>query len=454
MLAAVRRAMSRRGLELVASPSRSEPHLVRVRLAEQGSWVSLAIEDLETPDAWARTLARALRVPVLGAWFWDGEARLSLTLFEGDAAPAVLALPDHARRAADGRVAIALGDLSRLVATASPKETGLEVLVRSEEASFDEDGRCVYLPEEDAESAVSRAFRIGALFLDPLEEDAVDDGAGDQLLHFRPKPTSAIAKRARAEREAEVRARRADHDGRLYTIGWLAFAAAPEDVASLLARAASPIVETLTPHLGPRVLSAHGVVPGKSEKLLPAPGDGARAWKRYAEALREGVLVALGQNDAPVLASVWIVFREGALVVGWCLRGLKDPSKRAEIAARMDGVLSSSTDDPRCFGALLTCQQSAMSLARQVLAYEYLRSTSVAALRADTHRARARAPGWRVLVPRAAAPLEGEPPPGVGVRITSAGIVLEAGGESPHAMTPDEMDALERYLASSGALAS
>lgn len=440
--------MRRRGLELVRAARPTEPLLVRARLVEHGPWVSLAIEALETPDEWARFLARELGLPALGAWFWDGEASLELTLFEREARVAKLSLPSDARRAGDGRVVIPLGKLSRLVARAKPKTTALDLLVRAEEAAFDEDDRCVYLPEEVGQAAVARAFGIAELFIDPF-----DDGASDRVLHFRPKPTSAIAKRARAESEVEARARRADHDGRVYTVGWLAFDASPRDVEGLLKATARTVVDMLTPHLGSRVLHARAVAVDRSETPLPPPSEGARAWKRYAHALGDGALVDLGRRDTLQLAAVWLVLRDGALVVGWCMRGLKDAAKRSRLAAAMDAVLASSTNDARCFGALITCQRSPMSLERQALAYEYLRGTSAFALRPDAHRAVARAPGWRVLVPGAATRIEGPLPPGVSRRAARAGIMLQAAASDPHEMPPQDMDALEAYLETNAAVA-
>jgi hypothetical protein len=447
VLAQVDRRMRRRGLELVRDPRPSEPLLVRARLVEHEPWVSLAIEELDTPDEWARFLARELGLPTLGAWFWDGEASLELTLFEPEARVAKLSLPSDARRAGDGRVVIPLGKLSRLVPRAKPKTTGLDLLVRAEEASFDEDDRCVYLPEEVGLAAVSRAFGIDELFIDPF-----DDDASDRVLHFRPKPSSAIAKRARAEDEAEARTRRADHDGRVYTVGWLAFDASPRDVEGVLKATARTVVAMLTPHLGSRVLLARAVTVGRGETPLPPPSEGDRAWKHYARALGDGAFVDLGRRDAPPLAAVWLVMRDGALVVGWCMRGLKDPVKRGQLAAAMDAVLSSSSNDARCFGALITCQRSPMSLERQALAYEYLRGTSAFALRPDAHRAVARAPGWRVLVP-AAARIEGPVPRGFSMRAARAGIVLQAASSDPHEMPPGEMDALEGYLETNAAIA-
>jgi hypothetical protein len=179
---------------------------------------------------------------------------------------------------------------------------------------------------------------------------------------------------------------------------------------------------------------------------LPAPADGETAWKLYARALREGALVDLGRRDTPVLAAIWLVPRDGALIVGWCMRGLRDRTKRSALATAMDAVVASGTADVRCFGALLTSQGSPMSLERQVLAYEYLRGTSELALRPATHRAHARAPGWRVLVPRNALPFDRQAPTGVTARATKAGLLLEADATDAHEMTPEAMDALETHL--------
>lgn len=447
MLAQVERKMKRRGLELVRAPSRSEPMLVQVRLVERGPWVSLAVEQLEAPESWARFLAQELGVQALGAWFWDGEGQVALSLFEGDAAQVNLSLPADARRTADGRVAIALGAFSRLVGGARAATSKLDILVRDEGASFDAAERCVYLSAEAAERALCRAFGIDELFVDPLDEDQ-----GDEPLYFRPRPTSAIAKRARAAKEAERAALRADHDGRVYTIGWLAFDAAARDIATLVDNTARPLVELLAPHLGTRVLQARSVEPPTDvrpapiERALPAPADGETAWKLYARALREGALVDLGRRDTPVLAAIWLVPRDGALIVGWCMRGLRDRTKRSALATAMDAVVASGTADVRCFGALLTSQGSPMSLERQVLAYEYLRGTSELALRPATHRAHARAPGWRVLVPRNALPFDRQAPTGVTARATKAGLLLEADATDAHEMTPEAMDALETHL--------
>jgi hypothetical protein len=134
------------------------------------------------------------------------------------------------------------------------------------------------------------------------------------------------------------------------------------------------------------------------------------------------------------------------------MRGLKDPTKRRALAGAMGKVLESGTGDERCVGALITCQRSSMSLERQALAYEYLHGTSAFALRPDVHRTSARAPGWRVLVPRAARAVEGRPPPGIASRRVAAGLLLEAGCSDPHEMTPAAMAALEEYLAASAAI--
>lgn len=432
--------MARRGLEPVRSPSSREPLIVRARVVEQQGWISLSVEDLDAPDACARFLARVFDAPALGAWFWDGESRLVLTLFEGRAPAARLSLPESARRSADGRVAVPLGKLSRLVPGVKPKKTGLDVLVRAEEASFDAKGRCEYAPEEVAH-ALGRAFGIGDLFIDPLDEDA-----GDEVLHFRPEPTSDVAKRARAEREAEDDARRADHEGRLYTVGWLAFDVAPRDIAAVLAKTARPVVEALAAHLGSRALTARAIVPRERDTPLPAPTEREAAWKTYARALREGAFVDLRHEGAPVLAAAWLVLRGRALVVGWCMRGLKDPAKRAALAASMNDALAISAEDARCFGALIACQKRPMSLEQQALAYEYLRGRSALAIRPDAHRARARAPGWRVLVPSGAPALRGSAPSGFSARVAKAGTVIEASASDPHELAPGAIDALEKYL--------
>lgn len=449
VLAEVERRMARRGFEPVRGSSDHESLLVRVRLTARGPWVSLAIEGLESPDDWARALARGLGAPALGSWFWEDEASLELRLFVGGARAAKLSLPRDARRAADGRVAIPLGGLSQLVPRSGAKtaRADLEILVRDEEAAFDEDDRCEHL-SDGGQEAICRAFGLERLFVDPLDEDAIEE-----ILAFRPKPTSAISKRARAEQDAAALARRADHDGRIYAVGWLAFDAGPRDVARLIDRTARVIVGAITPHLGSRTLLARAVVPTKGETPLPAPSEGARAWKGYAGALREGVLVDLGHREPPPLGAVWMVLRDGALEVGWSMRGLRDPDKRRAFGAAMSAVLTASADDVRCFGGLVACQRVPMSVAQQALAYEYLRGTSALAIRPDSHRARARAPGWRVLVPRTAPPLAPGLPSGVEARSAKAGVVLDARAPDPHTTTPAAMDELEAYLTRSGALA-
>lgn len=432
--------MAKRGLERVDAPSAHEPMLTRARIAEGRGWVSLAIEELDSPNATAKALARALGVPVVGAWFWDGEATLVVTLFDGKAMVGELSLPKDARRAPDGRVAVPLGRLSRLVASKTPKNEGLELLVRADHASFDEDGACEYLPEEVSHRTVERAFGIPALFLDPLDEEAPEE-----VLSFRPKASSAQAKRFAAERAAEAAERRADYDGRIFGVGWLAFEVGTSEIAHVVDATARVVVDALAPHLGKHALEARAVVPTKSERVLPAPAEKG-AWESYVAAIREGAMIDLSRRGAPVIATAWLVLREGALLVGWCMRGLKDQAKREELARGMATVFDASSNDGRCFGAVVARQRSSLSLQQQVLAYEYLRGFDRTALQPSTHRNRARAPGWRVLVPRGAPPLAKKPPAGVSSRKTKAGTVLATNAADPHAVAPSVMDAMESYL--------
>lgn len=437
LVAEVERGLRRRGLEPVRSPSPTEPHLVRVRLVAQGAWRSLAIEGLDEPDAWARALARALAAPTLGAWSWDGEGRIALALFEATTRRGRLALPEDARRAPDGRVAIPLGGLSRLVGGGG-KKTRLEVLVRAE-ATFDEEGRCVHVPIEDAERALGRALGLAQLFLDPLAED---DPA--ELLFFRPAADSALAREEREARRAAEEERRADHEGRIFTVGWLAFSAPDRALAPLVTSTAGAVLAALQPPLGGRVLLARSVIPAaRAEASLPPPTDGARAFAAYGRALRDGAVVALDHRETPLVASAWLARRAGALVVGWCLRGLRDPAKRAAATAAQEAIFDAAVADERCFGALLASQRSPMSVERQALAFEYLHGTSALALRHEAHRTRARAPGWRVLVPGA---VVAPAPPGTVARAARAGLVIAALAPDPLELAPATADAIAAAL--------
>ena len=440
VVAVVEKAMAKRGLERMDAPSGHEPMLTRARIVEGRGWVSIAIEELDSPEAWAKTLARALGAPVVGAWFWDGEATLVVTLFDGKSTVGELSLPKDARRAPDGRVAVPLGRLSRLVASKTPKRDGLELLVRADDASFDDDGRCEYLPEEVSHRTIERAFGIPALFLDPLDEDAPEEGVS-----FRPKASSAQAKRFEAERAAEAAERRADYDGRIYGVGWLAFEMTPTEIADVVDATARVVVDALSPHLGKHALEARAIVPTKSERMLPAPSEKS-AWKKYVAAIHDGAMIDLSRRGAPVIATAWLVLRDGALLVGWCMRGSKDHAKREQLARVMAAVFDASANDERCFGAVLACQRPPLSLQQQVLAYEYLRGFDRVALQPSTHRGRARAPGWRVLVPKRAPRLAKEPPAGIVSRKAKAGTVLEANAADPHAVESSVMDAMEAYL--------
>lgn len=439
VVAALTRVMKRRGYEIVAEPTGAEPSLLRARVVSRASWVSLAIEEQEDPVPMARALAKDLDAATLASFFWEGEARWTLTSFEGTRRSGVVSLPEAARRAEDGRVALALGPLSRLVGDGRA-ESGLEVRFASEGASFDRAGAAVYVPADDVARALGRTLGLPELLVDPLDED----GEGAPLA-FRPTATSKVGRRERAEREEAARARREDHEGRVHSVGWLAFDAEPRRFGPRLETTFVAVASALAERLGGRPLAARAVEPTTlTERALPGLAERG-ALRAYAKAL-EGVAAIELSTRAP-LAAVWATFGDGALSVGWSMRGLAAEPARAALARALDSVLDAATGDPRCLGALVACQRTPLSLARRALAYEYLSGHSELALRPHLLRGRVRAPGYRVLVPAPASDVtSAAPPPRFRLERRPAGLLVLHDAADPHEVPPADVDALEAWL--------
>jgi hypothetical protein len=441
---AIERRFGKRGFERVDKPALGEPMLVRVAVIARGRWVSVAVEELKDPDGWAEHLARETGGQALGAWFWDGEARLRLVLFEGAKKVGELSVPTDARRAGDGRIRIPLGGLSRLVGTKQTKDTGLKLHLAGSDDAFGEDGSVVYVEGDLSQRAFCRAFAIAELFPDPL-----DDDGEEPLLHFRPRASSRAGKQLRKESQAELDRRRADHEGRGFAVGWLAFKADARAAGRALRTHARPLVEAIDASLGAQPLAAFAVVPQRRDAPLPPPSQGDRAWRAYAAALAEGAMIELTWRDRPPIAAVWAIHKDGALVVGWSVRGRKEPRDRAPVVRAMDEAFARSCDDEACFGAVVTAQRVGTSLSQQALAFEYHRARSVVAIRPAWHRTHARAPGWRTLVPRAAEPPPKSPPKGFKATKAKAGLAVRSAAADPHVTTPESIDALEAWLAGS-----
>lgn len=427
--------MAKRGYERVVEPSGKEPNVVRVALVAQGRWMSMTVEELDSPDVWAKVLSKASGGYALGVIHWDGESTTSLVLFEGGKKVGELGLPSDARRIDRRKIAVPLGKLSRLVGDGS-RQDGLELRVPVEN-DLEED--FVYVSLSDASYAFRRAFGLESLGLEIEVEDE------DDVLTYRSKHAE---EEEAAENDLALARWRAAYDARVYAIGWIAFEHEPKTLPELLERTARRLADTFTPHLGTDTLEGWSVDPAKSfASTKISPPDSDHAWHQYAELLARGVMIDLHRPHR-VLASVCIAQHDGALAISWSMRGLRDERRRREIASVMDDVVCTSAADGRCFGALLTAQKAPLVLEQRALAYEYLRGRSGAALRPTWLRAHARAPGFRVLVPRASESV-GKPPNGFTVRKVESGRLISSNAADPWSVTPTELDSLEEYLAPS-----
>lgn len=427
--------MAHQGYERVLGPSGDQVGIVRVALVVQGRWTSVAGVEQSEADDWAKALSKASGGFALQAFHWDGESTTSLVLFDGGKKVGELGLPSDARRIERRKIAVPLGKLSRLVGDGTRKD-GLELHVPVENDLEDD---FVYVSLSDANRAFRRAFGIESLVLDIEDEDEA------RSLTYRSKR----AAEEEAEESERVRAMwRTAYDARVYAVGWVAFEYEPKALPELLDRTARRLTHTFTPHLGADVLEGWSVDPERSfaRAKISAP-DRAHAWREYASLLRRGVMVDLQRPDR-VLASVCVAQHDGALAISWSTRGLRDERLRREISSVMDDVVCTSAADRRCFGALLTAQRGPLVLEQRALAYEYLRSRSGAALRPSWLRAHPRAPGFRVLVPRASEEL-GEPPSGFTVRDVASGRLISSNATDPWSVAPTALDSLEVHLAPS-----
>ncbi len=442
LLAAIGKRFARLGFEPIEAPALTEPALRRVRLTVQGGWLSFALEELEEHGeaiAWARFFSRELAAPALSAWFWDGEGRLSLALFAGGKKVGAVATPDDLRpaSAAAGTVSVSLGGLSQLVGD-SENADGLALRIRVDD---DDD----VAPSDDVIAAFGRAFRIKQLLVDPHGEDEASF-----LFCFRPRQGSTARQRASAEEQALDESRRAAHEARTYSPGWLVFAAEKPAYPELLATFLTPLLAALAPFLGPepwqgtRVDEEHR----PSQLRWPTSRDGSTAPLAAAvlASIGEGHMVEITRAVVPPVVALWLVPREGSLTFGWSLRALKDEAARRGVFARLDEILTRAVDDARCFGALITAQGSPASLPRQALDAEYLHRTSAGAIRPEHQRTHVRAAGWRVLVPVGASAPAGTPPAPWTATRHVAGTLLRAGPADPFLVTPAQIDALEAYL--------
>lgn len=400
---------ARRGYERVASPSLSEPHVMRAFVQAQGRWMACTLEELREPESLAGSLSRRLGCLALASWHWEDESATRLALFEKGVKVGDLELPRDARRCDARRVAVPLGALSRLVGDGSRQE-GLELRIPVK-ASF------VFVAHEEAVSAFQRAFGIEELVLDT-------DRVADVLL-YRPKADSALGKRLRAAEDARGAELRAGYDARVFAVGWLAFAAKP--TAALLSAVAQPIADAFDA-LG--VLDARVV--GASRTSTPTSRD----WKRFASMLAKGELVELRN----AVATQCFVYADGAFSMSFSVRGHKDRARRLDLAGRFDQVIDRAAEVRGCFGALVTAQQRALVLEQRALAYEYLRGKSERALRPV--RTEARAPGWRTMVPKGL----GTPPFGFTARQTGAGLLVASEVDEPWALPAEASDRLEAWL--------
>jgi hypothetical protein len=434
VIAALTKRYARTGFELLIGESRGEPLVERVRVLPGKRWTGVVIQELETPDAWAKYLSKELAAPVLAAESWEDEPALELSFFDQGRKAGSVDVPRGARRDPDGRLCIPLGALSRLVAGAAPSADAIELRLRPGMA----DGI-----DELAERGFCRAFAIDELFPDPY----LDEGDGDGIvLRFRPKPRSAVAKRLRAEAEAAEASLRAAYDARLFEVGWIALDAAPRAFGAIVDSLVRPLAEAFDPHLAASRLMGWEVAMTATERGLPDPAEGKRAFSAYAQALRDGFMIELRPMGAK-LATVWAVRRDETLSIGWSMRGLRDDGRRLALSRVTAAIFDAAVDRPSCFGALITAQHEPTRLAQQALAYEYLRGRSAAALRTAWQRAHVRAPGFRVLVPREASRPAGKPPASFATVEKKAGMVIASLALEPFACTPTAFDALESWLA-------
>jgi len=221
--------MRRRGFERILAPSPREPVVVRVRVLEQGAWVSVTFAKAQTAHDEAPVLSATVHGIALLADYWEDESVTTLILYDRGSKLGEVSLPRDARPVSRGKVAVPLGPLSRLVGDGA-REDGLEIRIALAHGE-DDDGSTAYISAATAARAFHRAFGIDELHVDPDDEDDDDEL---RTLAYRPRPGSAAGKRLRAQEDARRAALRAAHDARVYLAGWLAFDVTPARIAGVL----------------------------------------------------------------------------------------------------------------------------------------------------------------------------------------------------------------------------
>jgi hypothetical protein len=440
LVEAISKRYAKLGLELATGANHRELNLARVRIVRSKRWFSVAIEDLDEPDAWTEYLSKTLDTSVLGTWFWDGEDSLRLLLCTEGGTRGELTLPRGASKDPDGKARVALGAFSRLVPNA--KEGAALDLRFDAETHFDRKLGCIFIEAEPSQRALCRAFGLTELFPDPYAEDT-DDPALELRLIFRPKAGSKLRKKQDQAAAAQVKERRADHDGRIYAVGSMVLGTDARSMPKQLLAVARPLIKAFAPHLT-HVEATRVDAEGRSSGALPPPAAGDRAWTAYAQALRAGLRVDITRK-APVVASVWLALDGDLLTVGWCFRALKEESGRNEVAQSVEAALLTAAQSGRCVNAIVTSQTSPMTLGQRALAYEYLRGRSVVALRPEWQRDHVRSPGWRVLLPKTTS-APAQLPTGFSSLPTKSGVLVRASASNPYAVTAAALDALEKWL--------
>ena len=305
-------------------------------------------------------------------------------------------------------------------------------------------------------------------------DGSVESEAVEIALVVKPAPRRPllppIVERPNERREhRDARALEA-YGGSTNAFGWIAFDDTFAHVEPWLMRAADEALRMLLASMGaetlaPEILSA-GTHPRVRVKYGKKGDLRAASWKPVWDHLRReaqvtfiapdshagiGNVIVAHEPDGKTIfdagTRATLAARYGAdrvvpISLCWSFPQPANAETRERLASWMDGIVREAVDMERCVGALVAPNGEGVRDAQGSVPWEQL--AGLQGEMNDWVATHARAPGWRVLVPRPAAGRVPAPGPGAHVERVAAGVLVSSTADSPFAMDGDAREAVER----------
>jgi len=258
----------------------------------------------------------------------------------------------------------------------------------------------------------------------------------------------------------------ARHGGNTWLTGWFGFDAGFDQVGSVVLDSASTLASWFSRWAGPLQVSitVAGTTPSVAQRF--AAGDRLADFGIVVHHLAEEADVRLHvpHHDGGPRGEIRVAHQPAGTTIldretrarladnardpivpvqlSFSLARPDDAPARAELARLLHDLVARAAAIETCVGGLVV--PAGQQLFGDDTLYEYLAGFWGGNDRLAEARRRPRSPGWRVIVPRAAAGIDLQP--GVARTEVAAGLLLATAAADPFAMTDAEREAIERTL--------